>query len=484
MKNISLFFCFVILTISLSAQHNLTVINGYGTGVYNAGDTVHIFSNAASANEYFNGWTGDIADMQYPKEWYSAMIMPARDVTVTANYSNFINPPIFGFEWIQGKDTLKPVYYGFPPSNNIIGVCYLFHGTNASASVWVNDHEKYYLVKRLLSENIAVIITECEERTRNTDYNGDAVYRWDYRPDTAVNIDVLNIKAITDTFINRGYMTASMPRLTSGASAGGAFATLISSVLGWKMAITAHNPGVNTVMPFTITPLKFNMNLFDNHPDVGMTGNTNAFNNRDSLLARGVCSKLDYLKPQPVYPERFARVQLTDTISLSLSTSIYNELLSNNALNQNGFLRYTSGALTNLVIANPSNWPVLANLSNSLKFELEMQIDGANANHVFHNYFVESDIDFMKNLCLNTAVEQTNLVDDFLVLPNPAQDYFIIDSKFIGSKYQIFSLNGSVVLQGILTEQKIECSELQNGVYFINLKQANKSFVSKLVICK
>ena len=86
---------------SLFSQNNLNVNNGHGSGIYNTGDTVHVWSNLNPVNNSFDGWTGDIEYLINPEEWHTTLIMPNRDISLTAQSIlmpelNFINELIMG----------------------------------------------------------------------------------------------------------------------------------------------------------------------------------------------------------------------------------------------------------------------------------------------------------------------------------------------------------------------------------------------------
>src|SRR5687767_12119468 len=63
----------------------VTVVNGYGSGAYKIGDTVHVWSNPASDSYVFDQWTGYTSLQQNSGEWHNVFVMPAQNVTITAN---------------------------------------------------------------------------------------------------------------------------------------------------------------------------------------------------------------------------------------------------------------------------------------------------------------------------------------------------------------------------------------------------------------
>lgn len=66
--------------------------------------------------------------------------------------------------------------------------------------------------------------------------------------------------------------------------------------------------------------------------------------------------------------------------------------------------------------------------------------------------------------------------------PNPADTYVFIEGISLNSNYDIFDLQGKIVLKGTSNEfAKIDVSGLKSGVYFISCSNSNESFVKKIV---
>src|SRR5882757_2469563 len=86
----------------------VTVNNGYGTGKYKIGDTVHIWSKELTSTQVFDTWTGDITALNN-NDWHAWFIMPNKNINVTANIKS-ITPFTLNYEMIRGRDRLKPVY--------------------------------------------------------------------------------------------------------------------------------------------------------------------------------------------------------------------------------------------------------------------------------------------------------------------------------------------------------------------------------------
>lgn len=71
-------------------KYTVTVINGSGSGTYDAGSTVIIAANTPATGKVFKNWTTESAGVTFASVSLSAttFVMPHNNVTVTANYVN------------------------------------------------------------------------------------------------------------------------------------------------------------------------------------------------------------------------------------------------------------------------------------------------------------------------------------------------------------------------------------------------------------
>ena len=66
-------------------HYTANILNGYGSGSYKPGDSVHIWSRSCNTNETFSNWSNDSALLKSRNEWHSWFIMPAKNINLTAN---------------------------------------------------------------------------------------------------------------------------------------------------------------------------------------------------------------------------------------------------------------------------------------------------------------------------------------------------------------------------------------------------------------
>lgn len=467
-------------SISISAQSfQLTVQNGYGSGQYAAGDTVHVWAKEWLINQTFSHWSGQTADLEMADEWHTRLVMPSHNVSISANTRNLPQGAQLTEEQFKGRDTIKQVFHYFPPFGQPKGVVWLFHGSGGSAEAWVNNNiEQRLFVNHLMADTLAVIITECEERTKNFDANSDGNIRWDFTFDSVANVDIANIRAIRDTFINRGWMGWNTPQIAEGFSAGGAFSVLIGSMLDWRAAINHNTPGIAFVIPLTHTPIVFSMTLRDNHPEVGMAGNIEAYENYQYLSGKGLCTEFYMLLPSPVYPQRFMRIP---GISGAKSMALYQELSVNNCLTANNFLTKDPHDIEDLVLANPQNWPELLSLTPTQKTFMQDEVGVMWSSHHFHTDFANKDLRFIHQLC-SAALPATEpgKAREWTISPNPVAATLRLP---VGcARVRIFDIEGKLIKDvatpGML---QLDVAALPNGLFFIECTTSETKFTAKMI---
>ncbi len=409
MKALLIFISFIIaLSFLLSCNNNddpiapppttdsasVVVTNGYGSGTYKTGDTVHIFTSHYTTNQIFDKWSGDVALLNALDEWHTWFIMPNRNVSVTGSIKN-ITPFTLQYEQIAGRDRLKPVYSYFPAGHK--GFVYLLHGTGGKASSVVNEYEFQQLIKDLVSDNFGIIVTEAEEATTGVDVDGNGKLRWALFPvDTLTNVDYVNIRIITDTFYNRGTTNRSKLRYSIGMSNGGAYSVALSAIYRFKAGLNYCAQGPSVVIQQTQTPLQFCMARFDSNDEVGAAGNASALASSNSLNARGVCSKYLIKERCPIYSERFAR---RGDMTTTQSVSVFNELKSKGFIDNRNYYIGFSDKLITAYTSNPISFPVINSLTASQRSFVLAQIDLSVSDHQMYSDFNRATVKFLNTQC-------------------------------------------------------------------------------------
>ncbi|HVZ57597.1 MAG TPA: hypothetical protein VG870_13120 [Chitinophagaceae bacterium] len=373
----------------------VTVNQGYGSGRYKPGDTVHIFSLAYPDNQIFGSWAGpDTSLLNAPREWHTWFIMPARDLRFTAS-TQPVSTFTLQYSQIMGRDRVKPVYYYFPAGHR--GFVYLLHGTGGTARSVVNSYEFQLLIRDLVHDGLGVVITEAEEATTGVDANGDGKLRWATTPfDSLTNVDYANIRILTDSLIRRGLTDAGKPRYSIGMSNGGNFSATLSELYHFPAAVSYCAPAGGPVAQTTTTPLQFCMARFDNNPNVGPAGNAMALDNSQTLTARNICSRYLVKEHAPLYPERFAR---SGQLTLSQSAAVFNELKAKGYLDARNYFIGYSQDLTTAYQADPSSFPVLSSLNPLLQYYVTTEIDLSVSDHQMYSDYNRATLRFLDGPC-------------------------------------------------------------------------------------
>ena len=370
------------------------VNNGYGSGKYKVGDTVHIFSNIYSPNQVFDQWSGDAALLQTPQEWHSWFIMPAKDVSFTGAVKD-ITPFSLNAKMIMGVNLLKPVFYYLPPAYK--GVVYLLHGTGGNAAILAGDFEWQLLMRDLINAGYGVIITEAEEATTGVDANGDGKLRWMLIPaNPQTNVDYGNIQAITDTLISHGILNATSPRYSIGMSNGGFFSAALAYIFHFKASVQYCAQGPDNLMQTTSVPTQFCMAANDMNNEVGAAGNAAAFSYSTAMKARNVCSKFFSEPRSPIYPDRFAR---NGDMTTQLSDSVFNELQVTGYIDQRGYFVGSSDALKAALQNQSPDLPTMNTLSLNQKSFVLQQVNQCISDHHMYSDLNKATIAFLNNPC-------------------------------------------------------------------------------------
>lgn len=464
------FSIFILSNYSFGQSFTVNVTNGYGDGTYNTGDTVHIWASEMTASESFKVWTGDSVFLNHPDEWHTSFIMPAQNVSVSSNFNSIIFSPLV--EQIMGVDTLKKVYSYFPPAYK--GVVFLFHGTNSSAAGWTLFNENTQLIKTLVADTFAVVITEAEEVTYNLDLNSDGAQQWSI--DT-LDADFGNIEAIRDTFILRGTINITDKIHALGMSNGGTFATHCADRLGFESIVAYCSLGMPDVMTDISIPIIWCMAENDGNPNVGPTGNATALLYHDSLEIRGVCSDYRIKFAEPLYPERFMRI---NGISNAVSVQLFNELDANGWLTSSNKLTNYPDYIVTQINANISLYPVYNSLGSLQQVDYGNELNATFAEHQIYNDFNGKIISFLNDPCTNSTVgiTENSMTDEPLslqVFPNPAET----DLHFLAPQINIciYNINGILVNEFKDETTIIPIANLQPGIYFITTNYGITKFV-------
>lgn len=448
---------------SLSAQsRQLTVVNGYGTGSYLPGDTVHFWAQNNPPQTVFGRWASEVP-VTDSLEWHSTLVMPDRDITISASFTP-VQLPLVSFEKIQGVELLKNVYSAFPAP--LKGVVFCFHGTGGSATNWTQAIEYRQFVNDLLAAGYGVIITEADEVTLQQDLNNDGGLRWSpYPVEADQNNDIGNISALLDTFRIRGELLPSTPVFATGMSNGGAFAPSVSFSLGFTATAIYCASGAQLLFKLTEVPTAWFMQKYDQHEQVGDEGNKQALELSTILADREICSEYHLNDHSPVHAQRFMR---GGYIPENTAINIFNELKNNSILDDRNYLLYTDLQTDSIVKSRPGDFPVITGLFPGQQLVVLAHLANCFADHHFFSDYSRRTIRFFDNLCSTPSGISSNSKAQLKLYPNPAESEVILYSE--GSMHvEITDAFGrrAAVYKCTTGANRISLS-LSSGVYFVH----------------
>ena len=354
-------FLSLLLTLTVSAQFQVTVNGGYGSGKYkSAARFVHVWAAANPPNMVFDKWVGDTLSLADANAWHTRILLKQKNTVLTATYKNAPG-------WNPTSEAVNGSAYGyyFPP--NVRGLVFRFHGSGGSGSSFFTKSEDRVAANDFVAAGFAVVSL-------------DSVNRVDKQWSTAQppnNPDFTNIQAIINSFIARGLITSATPLFTVGMSNGGAFsprAAYFLSVSGANIKGAAvYCAQGSTFASQSNVPTTWNIAQYDDN--IGADGNQGALTAYQIVSGRGIAAQYNINIPSPLYVQRFARIS---GLSLNDSQIIYDSLKNNGFLDSNNYL---------IQDPNTSGWEnVIAATYNSKRGDIGDQL---NVCYTAHQFFTD-----------------------------------------------------------------------------------------------
>ena len=483
-KYVILLICLLSHTILWGQTFTLDISKGYGTGTYNKGDTVFIWSSPEHSTISFNEWQGSATHyMLEDNEWLTRIVVPINDtisrIKAIASFNDLSSTVNIGNEKIilPGMNnelfipTLKEVYYQIP--ENPIGIIFCFHGTGGSGIGFETDFEKRSFFKAGANRNYMMIATDA-----NGNQDDNDKFRWQIKnpltDDESNNLDIKLIKALRDTFINRYNLPNDFPTFSMGVSNGANFADLCAAALNFKASGHMTGNGLTNIYEIRpdATPVVFVQSINDQNESAKPMV---VFGNYESLIDRGILSEFHWHTKTPVYSQRFIRT--TDVlISKEISDSIFQRMKRHPNLLDN---------INRLLISNNSELPenLFDNLDLSIdsKTDCENQIKIMNADHKFHSHFNNRILDFFDSNLENINSKLIHAKEpDIKVYPNPTQNDFHVTNVDMNTSISVLSSSGKLIYQ-VAGISEIDMTPFPDGVYFIKVVDSEHTTIKIIV---
>jgi len=373
----------VSLGAAMAAGSQLTVVNGYGSGSYQTGDTVEVFANPNPPNTVFDTWTSTAAGITaIPslKEYHFRLIMPAQNVTLTPSYQGYA-PWTFTHTTIIGKE----LYYYLP--TRMKGIILALHGHGGTALGWVDSLkgvENLNFCRYAVAHGYGLFITESNDRANRA---------WDNSV-SATNPDIVSIYQMLDTLTSHDVITGNERKFGIGFSQGSGFCSAISYVKSFSASALGGVAGVDRLFNTTTVPTFWYACLNDTAAEPGRVPAVIAA--YTTLSGRGIDAACFVLHPTPLFPARFERIP---GISAAQGVGIFNDLKDAGYLNSQNFLNVdpnNNSAWVNAVTSVPALYDGA----------ISDQVTVAFAEHKFYSDVNNATIAFFDKYADNMAVHE------------------------------------------------------------------------------
>lgn len=189
--------------------------------------------------------------------------------------------------------------------------------------------------------------------------------------------------------------------------------------------------------------------------------NTGTFAAYTVVLKETLDADLDWNTFEPIGSSHNYRIQIKNGNQVTITFDAIN--LINSSANEpasNGWFAYKIKPKSTFAIGN------IATSSADIYFDYNLPIA---TNSVTTQIAPLSNSEFDKA--------------NFSVYPNPANNYFVINSNLTeSSSYELVDINGKILTYGIVENKKqVDISSLESGFYFLNIKTQNSKFAYKIV---
>lgn len=374
---------------------HLEVVNGYGSGVYKVGQTVHVWSAASTINEVAMPWTADASLLNEPGEWHSTLVMPAHDVRIVANTQQ--QDLYLAVEQFHGSTNVpKAVRYYFPPAMR--GVVIFSHGTGGS-SKFIEGTEAFVIALALVQKGYGVLSTESEEAASGNP-GPDGKSRWNTRF-VSDNVDLQNLQILLSDLETRGLIPFATPKFALGMSAGGAQSHFLGAISASAIASSFPQLRFEAVVSYcadatgsrsaaiSTTPSAWFMCGAEDNPEVS---NEQARENSRTLASRGIPVDFIAHPPSPLYDERFTRIA---GIGTGTSMAMAAELHAAGFVDDAGFINTNGDVITQFIVDNPASFPVIVGQSGKLR-DIRAQLKAMRAEHTMYSDYTQRTINWFE----------------------------------------------------------------------------------------
>ncbi len=326
-----------------------------------------VYAEAPGAVRVFDRWLGDAPVLADPRAWHASFPMPAHAVTLAARFVAIPAPGTTQTLNINGAR-----YRQLVPANPR-GLIFSFHGSGGSGDLPFQKPQAIEATTLFVSRGFGIVGLDSVNRIDR---------QWNPLFSTS-NPDVINVQAIIDRLRASGVIGTNTPIFCEGTSNGGGFCSRVSALLSFTGQSLMIADGIEAIMAQTPVPTIWTLGR--NDPTLAPGSIERAQSSSAGMTARGVPNELNIVEPNPVYPERFARIDgITVDASRALTTS----------LRQGGFLDARG-----MVVRDPRGGAIDALIPADLRQfrgDITGIMENASGAHEYHSDFIHRTAHFFE----------------------------------------------------------------------------------------
>lgn len=125
------------------------------------------------------------------------------------------------------------------------------------------------------------------------------------------------------------------------------------------------------------------------------------------------------------------------------------------------------------------DFSTITTANNNTNFKVRLRFYGEDLTLDQGNRVTFNNFSF-KGVPLPLSVPETNKTM-FTIYPNPTSNYLNVMHSFDKVVYKLFSFDGKLIQSGALTNQQIQLSQVQNGIYILQLETEGKTETKKII---
>lgn len=449
----------------VSQTFSLTVQNGYGSGIYKAGDTVYVFSKELPNDSIVKQWTSaDNIFIESKNEWKTRVVMPAKNTIIRCNWE--YGAPV-NEKQIQIKigGIKRTVWYAIP--NNPKGMVTLHHFTSGTGNLFWSRVEYKKLCHYLYAKGYALFSYNAYEVET---IQGSAKKQWIILPmDLPSNPDHRAARDLVDSLEARNLINSNLPKFALGMSVGGSYTSSLAMALQWNGWVNFCTKGNANIYDSTNID-GFHIPSQHDWNDGADSDESLAYQNFMRLKNRLPNSVFQLHTRYPLHAQRFKKVA---AINANEANNLFNNLKSKGFLNAKEEPIMQSDTLEYVAANFPNQLPAWSALGEDVRKECVYQYRAAFADHELTMDYNFAIYQFFESHLVKTNSVISDIKSPTVhIYPNPGSGILHIHCSENIALLEIIHSTGKLVYVEKIGNSKsaeMNTDALQSGYYFIKI---------------